>query len=73
MGWASVIVSIWLLGGITIFCLGVIGIYLSKIFIEVKQRPYTIIRDIYKHETLEDRPAESSLTQQSIRAGTKQG
>jgi len=73
MGWASVIVSIWLLGGITIFCLGVIGIYLSKIFIEVKQRPYTIIRDIYKHETLEDRPAESSLTQQSMRAGTKQG
>ena len=48
-GWASLIVSIWLLGGITIFCLGVIGIYLAKIFIETKQRPYTIIRDIYEH------------------------
>ena len=48
-GWASLIVSLWLLGGMTIFCLGVIGIYLSKIFIEVKQRPYTIIRDIYEH------------------------
>jgi putative glycosyltransferase len=43
-GWASLIVSIWLLSGITIFCLGVIAIYLSKIFIEVKRRPYTIIR-----------------------------
>jgi len=46
-GWASLIVSIWLLGGMTIFCLGVIGIYLSKIFIEVKQRPYTIVKKTY--------------------------
>jgi putative glycosyltransferase len=46
-GWSSLIVSIWLLGGLNIFCLGVIGIYLSKIFIETKQRPSTIIRKIY--------------------------
>jgi len=46
-GWASLIVSIWLLGGITIFWLGVIGIYLSKIFTEVKQRPHAIIRAIH--------------------------
>ncbi|WP_420715980.1 glycosyltransferase family 2 protein [Mycobacterium sp. 663a-19] len=46
-GWASVIVSIWMLGGLTIFCLGLIGIYISKIFIETKQRPYTIIRKVY--------------------------
>ena len=49
-GWASLIVSIWLLGGLTIFCLGVIGIYLSKVFIEVKQRPYTIVRETYGME-----------------------
>ena len=47
-GWPSLIVSIWLLGGITIFCLGIIGIYLSKIFVETKDRPYTIIRQIYE-------------------------
>jgi putative glycosyltransferase len=46
-GWVSIVASLWLLGGITIFCIGVIGIYLSKIFIETKQRPYTIIRHIY--------------------------
>jgi len=46
-GWASLIVSIWLLGGLTIFCLGVLGIYLSKIFIEVKQRPYTIVKQTF--------------------------
>lgn len=48
-GWASLIVSIWLLGGITTFCLGVIGIYLAKVFTETKQRPYTIVRDVYEH------------------------
>lgn len=46
-GWPSMIVSVWLLGGLTIFSLGVIGIYLSKVFTESKQRPYTIIRRIY--------------------------
>lgn len=48
-GWASLIVSVWLLGGITIFCLGLIGIYLSKIYIETKQRPYTIVRAVHRH------------------------
>lgn len=48
-GWASLIVSVWLLGGITIFCLGLIGIYLSKIYLETKQRPYTIVRDVLRH------------------------
>jgi putative glycosyltransferase len=52
-GWPSLIVSVWLLGGLTIFCLGIIGIYLSKIFTEVKQRPYTIIRQQYIHEETE--------------------
>jgi putative glycosyltransferase len=47
-GWASLIVSVWLLGGLTIFCLGLIGIYLAKIFTEVKRRPYTIVRRIYE-------------------------
>lgn len=46
-GWTSVMASIWLLGGMVISFIGVIGIYLSKIFIEAKQRPYFIVRDIY--------------------------
>lgn len=68
-GWASLIVSIWLLGGLTIFCLGVIGIYLSKIFIEVKQRPYTIVKDVFEGEL----PRYSELTldsEQVTREGT---
>ena len=47
-GWPSLMVTLWLLGGLTIFCVGVIGIYLSKIFTETKERPYTIIRQIYE-------------------------
>ncbi len=50
-GWPSLIVSVWMLGGLTIFCLGVIGIYLSKIFMETKRRPYTIIRRHFRHES----------------------
>jgi putative glycosyltransferase len=46
-GWASIMVSIWFLGGLIIFCVGVIGMYLAKIFTEIKQRPYTIIRADY--------------------------
>jgi putative glycosyltransferase len=49
-GWASIMVSIWFLGGLTIFCVGVIGVYLSKIFIEIKHRPYTIVRGEYGPE-----------------------
>lgn len=46
-GWTSVMASIWLLGGMVISFIGVVGIYLSKIFSETKQRPYTIVRKIY--------------------------
>jgi putative glycosyltransferase len=49
-GWPSLIVSVWLLGGLTIFCVGILGVYLSKIFMETKQRPYTIIRQIYEED-----------------------
>ncbi len=49
-GWASIMLSIWLLGGVIIFCLGIIGMYISKIFIEVKQRPYSLIKEIHAAE-----------------------
>jgi putative glycosyltransferase len=52
-GWVSVMLSVWFLGGLLIFCVGLIGIYVSKIFIETKGRPYTIVRRV--HEA--DRPS----------------
>ncbi|MBA3580924.1 MAG: glycosyltransferase family 2 protein [Gammaproteobacteria bacterium] len=50
-GWTSVMASIWLLGGMIISFIGVVGIYLSKIFSEIKQRPYTIVKQIYAKNT----------------------
>lgn len=47
-GWTSLIVSVWFLGGLILFSIGTIGIYISKIFTETKQRPYTIIRKKYE-------------------------
>jgi len=46
-GFTTIILSLWFLGGLTIFSLGVIAIYLSVIFVEMKNRPYTIIREVY--------------------------
>lgn len=46
-GWTSIMGSIWLLGGMIISFIGIVGIYLSKIYTETKQRPYTIVKHIY--------------------------
>ena len=45
LGWSSTICSIWLIGGLQLFCLGIIGEYVGKIYAEVKQRPRFIIAD----------------------------
>ena len=50
VGWSSLIVSIWTGIGLIMMSLGVIGIYLSKIFSEVKNRPYSIVRKLYSHD-----------------------
>lgn len=46
-GWTSLIASVWLLGGLIISFIGVIGIYLATMFSEIKSRPYTIVRAIH--------------------------
>ena len=44
-GWSSTMCSIWLIGGLQLFCLGIIGEYIGKIYAEVKQRPRYIIAE----------------------------
>ena len=45
-GWASLMLSIWLVGGFVLTSLGVIGTYIGKIYTEVKQRPLYHIQEI---------------------------
>jgi polyisoprenyl-phosphate glycosyltransferase len=45
LGWASVMVSIYFIGGLLFANLGVIGIYLGKVFDEAKGRPLYIVRE----------------------------
>lgn len=50
MGWSSLIVSLYFLGGIIISILGILGVYLGKTFDETKRRPLYII----SHTTSDD-------------------
>ncbi|MBD5234545.1 MAG: glycosyltransferase family 2 protein [Bacteroidales bacterium] len=48
-GWASIMLSIWFLGSLMLIALGIIGEYIGKIFVEVKNRPrYAIAKEILK-------------------------
>lgn len=45
-GWASLMLSIWFLGSLILIAIGIVGEYIGKIFIEVKNRPRYAIRDL---------------------------
>ena len=49
-GWASLVCIITFIGGIQLFCMGVIGKYLSKTYLETKRRPQYIIAETNKSE-----------------------
>ena len=49
-GWTSVMAAVLVIGGASLFFNGVMAIYVAKIFVEVKQRPRTIVRHVYRDE-----------------------
>ena len=49
-GWASVICSVWAIGGLILLSLGVIGEYIGKIYLETKARPRFLIREVLDDE-----------------------
>ena len=51
-GWATLMGSIWLMGGLQLLALGVLGEYIGKIYMEVKHRPRFVIEQV-----LDDSPA----------------
>jgi len=49
-GWTSLLIIVLALGGLQLSALGVIGLYIAKIFIETKNRPVTIVRSVYNQK-----------------------
>jgi hypothetical protein len=45
-GWSSLMLSVWFCSGCVLFCLGVIGEYIGKIYVEVKNRPLYNIEQV---------------------------
>ena len=51
IGWASVICSVWAIGGLILLALGVIGEYIGKIYLETKERPRFLVKEVLdQHE-----------------------
>ena len=46
LGWASLICSVWAIGGLILLSLGVIGEYIGKVYLETKERPRFLIREV---------------------------
>ena len=56
LGWASLICSIWAIGGLILLSLGVIGEYIGKIYLETKGRPRFLIREVLEDGVEEKKP-----------------
>ncbi len=53
-GYATIVVLVLLLGGLQLFCLGILGEYISKIYVQVKNRPIFILKEHLGKDDVED-------------------
>lgn len=49
-GWASLMLSIWFVGGVVLLSIGAIGLYIGKIYKEVKRRPLYNVEEVLSDE-----------------------
>ena len=49
-GWASIICSIWAMGGLILLSIGIVGEYIGKIYLESKERPKFLIETVLDDE-----------------------
>lgn len=47
-GWTSMMISLWAIGGLILFSIGIVGEYIGKIYLETKQRPRFIVEEYLK-------------------------
>lgn len=52
-GWSSILISVWLIGGIQMIAIGIIGEYVGKIYMETKERPRFIVERFVNDEDYE--------------------
>ena len=68
IGWTSLVVSIWAIGGLQLLAIGIIGEYIGKVYLETKSRPKYIIQKYLcdeenenKTEKITDKRTDSSF------------
>ena len=54
-GWTSLIATMFLIGGMIIASVGLVGLYVGNIFMQVKERPIYVVRQILNDEDGRDR------------------
>ncbi len=54
-GYATIVVLILFLGGIQLFCMGVMGEYLARLFVQSKNRPICVIKETLKKEEIDSK------------------
>ncbi len=54
-GWGSLIATVCFIGGLLMMSIGIVGIYVGNIFMEVKHRPLYLVRDILNKSTKEEK------------------
>lgn len=47
-GWPSLMASIWFIGGCLLISVGILGLYIQKVFEETKRRPNFLVREVYQ-------------------------
>jgi len=67
VGWASLIVTILVIGGMQMMMFGILGEYLGRIFLRVENKPQTSIREVVHGESLQAWSRDSSAVHSSPR------
>ena len=66
-GWASVLVSVWAIGGILLISVGIVGEYIGKIYLETKRRPRFIVESYLNHRDTDTKNIKGLLREKSSR------
>lgn len=56
-GWSSLMISVWFLGGVQLFSIGIVGQYVGKTYVESKERPRYNIERFLDHASKPDEAA----------------